>query len=253
LWGARREVVQAAYTRADVAGAVVVSKDNLDYLRYVFPDVDVTRIVYMIDPAVFHTGGAKNRTIAYMPRKRAEEATEVLALVGARGALDEWQVVPIAGRSQSETADLLRSAAVFLSFSLREGFGLPPAEALACGCVVVGFHGFGGTDIGDHPLWVPDGDVVAFARTLEDVLRTWDTERDRWTKRALDGAAHVREAFAPERFRETVVAAFSSLAPAAGGHSIGEIPSTFWRIGSRWPWVARHLRSAARVAIRGGT
>ena len=153
----------------------MVSSDNLGYIRYVFPTVSAARIRCGIDQAIFHTGDLKTRTIAYMPRRRSEEAAEVLAIVGARGALDGWDVVTITNRSEADAAAIMRRASVFLAFSHREGFGLPPAEALACGCVVVGFNGFGGRDIGDHPLWVPEGDTVAFARTLEEVLRSWDS------------------------------------------------------------------------------
>lgn len=252
LWEQPWHVVKEAYERDDVNRVVTVSSDNLEYLQYAFPSVSTGKIRYMIDPTVFYGGVAKTRSVAYMPRRRADEASEVMALASVRGALKGWEVVPIVGRSEADTASLLRSASVFLSFSLREGFGLPPAEALACGCVVVGFHGFGGRDIGDDPLWVPEGDVVAFARTLEEVLTTWDGDADRWKQRAADGAAHVRTEFAPEQFCATVLEAFGDVEPLGGSQPVGDLSPSFWSHESRWPWVVAHLRSAARVSLKGG-
>jgi hypothetical protein len=72
--------------------------------------------------------GPKQRRIAYMPRKRPDDAASVLALLKLRGALDGWDVVAIEGRSEVETADLLRTAKLFLSLSSQEGFGLSPSR-----------------------------------------------------------------------------------------------------------------------------
>jgi len=84
------------------------------------------------------------------------------AWCGAATALVAAEVVPTIRGTGSNgavvadivVADILRSSRVFLSFSQREGFGLPPLEALACGCAVVGYHGFGGRAlfvVGMHP------------------------------------------------------------------------------------------------------
>jgi glycosyltransferase involved in cell wall biosynthesis len=113
-----------------------------------------------------------------MPRKRPCDAASVLGLLKLRSALDGWDIVAIDGRSEAETADLLRTAKLFLSFSLREGFGLPPVEALACGCTVVGFHGFGGREYFLPPfaITVEDGDIAAFARTVEAAIHNMDND-----------------------------------------------------------------------------
>ena len=115
-----------------------------------------------------------------MPRKRANDARQVLRLLAAHGSLEGWEVVPIEDRTEAETAGLLRSCAIFLSFSAQEGFGLPPAEAMACGCYVVGFPGLGGREYFDPTFSCPieEGDVLAFAKAtaaiLSDDRRTLD-------------------------------------------------------------------------------
>ena len=50
--------------------------------------------------------------------------------------------------------DLYNSAAVFFSPSIAEGWALPPAEAMACGCAVVC------TDIGGHADYATDGETA---------------------------------------------------------------------------------------------
>ena len=128
-----------------IEAVLVVSHDNADYLRYAFPGLRVERIRNAVDGRLFHPPAAPaGRRLAVMPRRRAADWAQVRHLLRARGCLDGWEVVEINGRSERETAELLRSCTIFLSFSEQEGFGLPPAEAMACGCYVIGFTGLGG-------------------------------------------------------------------------------------------------------------
>ena len=87
-----------------------VSDDNLDYIRYVFPrDGNCLRIQQVIDPATFYVDSSKTQSVAYMPREAARRGCG-----GARhprrgsGALDGWEVVAIAGRSEAQTAAIMR-------------------------------------------------------------------------------------------------------------------------------------------------
>jgi hypothetical protein len=70
-----------------------------------------------------------------------------------------------------------RQADIFLALGFPEGFALPPLEAMACGCAVVGFTGGGGSDFmhdGETALVVPDGDAGALAKALGRVLADSD-------------------------------------------------------------------------------
>lgn len=80
--------------------------------------------------------------------------------------------MPLDNLSEIETAEILQSAKLFLSFGLREGFGLPPLEALACGCLVVGYDGLAGREYFHPPFAtaVEDGDIVGFARSVENAI-----------------------------------------------------------------------------------
>ncbi|HEX2700638.1 MAG TPA: glycosyltransferase family 4 protein [Acidimicrobiales bacterium] len=162
------------YRRPNVLGVLCVSQDNEDYLRYAMEGLAVERVRNRVDETLFHPAGdwATTPCLAYMPRRRAEDRRELFALLEARSSLDGWEVKAIDGCTPSETADILRTSAVFLSFSEREGFGLPPAEAMACGCYVVGFTGLAGREYfrPDFCTPVPEGDVLAFARATEEVL-----------------------------------------------------------------------------------
>jgi glycosyltransferase involved in cell wall biosynthesis len=197
---------------AGFEAAMTVSEDSADYLRFVFPDLRVEAVADAVDPDVFHpVAQAPPRRLALMPRKRPDEAKEIVRLLGAR--LDGWEVTPIEGCSEGETAAALREAPIFLALGHREGFGMPPAEAMASGCFVVGFSGFGGRELFD-PAWsaaVEDGDVLGAARELAGALATYETDPAALRERGHRAREHVISRFSLQRQRDDVLRFHRSL------------------------------------------
>jgi glycosyltransferase involved in cell wall biosynthesis len=153
--------------------------------------------------------------------------------------------------TEAEVADQLRQSAIFLSFSQREGLPLPPAEAMACGCVVIGFHGFGGRDFGDNAIWVPEGDVVEFARVVESVLTTWQDDSDRFRMLTARASAHIRETYNADNTQRDACAAFA-LSPVrgpAGGSYV--LSDSMWQELSLARRMLRRATRAANVLLRG--
>lgn len=198
----------------DLAAVVVVSEDSAEVLRYAFPSAPIRRMHYGLDPAIHHPPAEPaGRRLAYMPRRRADEAARVLRLLELHGALDGWEVVAIERRSETEAADLLRSSRIFLSFSELEGFGLPPCEALACGCLVVGFDGFAGREFFQPPfaMRVEDGDVVAFARRVEELIRRTEANPAAAKAASEAGTRFVHEHYSQDAERRDLLGVFAPL------------------------------------------
>ena len=182
-------------TTKSLLGVTAVSADNLAYLQYAFPDLYVRRIRYGLDPALIKPRtGRPRQQIAYMPRKRAEESTQVLGLLHAHGALHGWKVVPIEGASHRQALRVMRESALFLSFSYQEGWGLPPLEAAASGAFVIGYTGQAGAEFFDRAfsIAIPDGAILQFAQEIERFLKSPHT-LDRQT--SLD----ILHRFTPEQ------------------------------------------------------
>jgi glycosyltransferase involved in cell wall biosynthesis len=191
---------------------MTVSPDSADYLRFAFPGLRVSVVHGAVDPALFHPSPeAPAQRIAMMPRKRPDDAAHVLRLLGDR--LRNWEVVTIERVSERETAALLRSSAIFLAFGREEGFGLPAAEAMAAGCYVIGFPGFGGREIFDRAYSEPveDGDVLSMARAAAEWLARY--EQDPTTVREAGRRASERtlERYSPERLHADLAAFYEDL------------------------------------------
>jgi glycosyltransferase involved in cell wall biosynthesis len=97
---------------------------------------------------------------------------------------------------------LYNRAALFIYPSLYEGFGLPPLEAMACGCPVVASNVTAIPEVlGDAALLVDPTSVSAMAEAMREVLRRDDLARD-LRARGLRQAARYSWARVAERTRE---------------------------------------------------
>ena len=105
--------------------------------------------------------------------------------------------------SQNEIIGFYRSADIFMAIGYPEGFALPPLEAMACGCAVIGFTGGGGGEFmidGETALVSPDGDAQSLARNLERVL----TDSVIREKIRSGGAAKARQ-YSLERMEQELI------------------------------------------------
>lgn len=192
--------------------AMTVSEDSADLLRFVFPGLAVEVIPNSIDTELFRPGGeTRERKLALMPRKRPGDAEMILRLLGTR--LRGWEMTAIEGRSETETAAMMRAAPIFLALGYREGFGLPAAEAMASGCFVVGFPGFGGRELFDPSFStaVEDGDVLGAARAVAAAFARYEEEPDQLRADGDRAAVAVAARFSRARQTERLLAFFDRL------------------------------------------
>jgi Glycosyl transferases group 1 len=197
-----------------LVGMLTVSDDSAALLRYAFPKVPLHIVRAVIDPVLFHPGTRRPaRQVAFLTHRRGQERDQLLHILRARGVLDGWELVPISGRSDRETAAMMRDSALFLAFSEREGFGLPPAEAMASGCYVIGYTGMGGREFFDPAYCapVPDGDLLAFAKAVEEACAAYDDDADAFTKVGRTASERILTQYSPERLRADLHAFYTEL------------------------------------------
>ncbi|MDR2743830.1 MAG: glycosyltransferase family 1 protein [Desulfovibrio sp.] len=168
-----------------------------------------------VHPAFFreHARSGGRVRVAFMPRKNKALADQVrriaLALLEAAGI--ETEFVSVRHLDHEAVAGVLASCHIFLSTGFPEGFALPPAEAMACGCVPVGFSGLGGFEYmrnpephplpglfeppfalarkfrGGNGLFVADGDVLGAARALTHAVGLARADNGRWKELVGNG------------------------------------------------------------------
>lgn len=140
-------------------------------LVYKYMGISSTPIINGIDHDKFRALPDKripNRILA-LSRKNPGDLTNIIQLTKHLNC--DFRVID--GLTEAQLINEYQSADVFLATGYPEGFGLPPLEAMSCGCVVVGFTGGGASEFmidGITALVSEDGDCQGVAENLELVL-----------------------------------------------------------------------------------
>ncbi len=174
--------------------------------------------------------------VAYMPRKNKALVQQVRAIFQSRNRTltREVEFAEISGLDAPGVARVLQDSHVFLASGFPEGCPLPPLEALACGCLPVGFSGFGGWDYmrqarehearfrpwwplrpvhwAGNGLWSADADVLDAALNLETALEWWKT-RPEELARTLAAGQQTAAAYGLDQQRAQILALWKRLTP----------------------------------------
>jgi glycosyltransferase involved in cell wall biosynthesis len=167
------------------------------------------------------------RAYAGLRRARPQANLPKLVLVGKRAwlygetlrAIEEsgiGDLTVLTGYvSEKDLPALYTGALCFVYPSYFEGFGLPPLEAMACGCITIGYHGFGGREFFTDDLAFPIsvGDVLTFVRTTEQVLKRWQNDPASLMEMTRRAASFVAERYSPANEVQDIIRTWQQILP----------------------------------------
>ncbi|HKT47026.1 MAG TPA: glycosyltransferase family 4 protein [Candidatus Acidoferrales bacterium] len=182
-----RDLVAATW-RAPLHKVVVAN-----WLRDLAADLGAGPVTYIpnaIDPSLYRLlepieqrGRCVSMAASPVPVKAANDGVQALVIAKQKHtdlqavlfgpappplALPDW-ITYLCNPPQQAIIDVYNRSSIFLSSSLSEGFGLPPAEAASCGCALVATDVGGLRDYLEHGvtgLFSPPADPAALAKNL---------------------------------------------------------------------------------------
>ena len=201
------------YCSKNNLGTIVVSEDSKKYLQYAFPNLDIYRIYLGIDEQLFKSSIKKKKQICYMPRKLQNDIQQVISLLQQKESMKTWELVSIENKSEEEVAQILQESVFFLSFNHREGFGLPPVEAMLCGTYVIGYTGQGGREY-FRPYFsspIENENILDFVETIDRMIKTFETTPEAILQKTEDAKKLVAECYNFLKEEESTLNAWNNL------------------------------------------
>jgi hypothetical protein len=185
------------------AALLAVGPRHALLMARLFPGATIEQVRCFADERLFRPG-AKQPLVAYAPRKRQLEAAAIRAFHRRLRPDQSLRWGRIENANETQVAEGLAQACVYLSLSRLESVGMTTLEAMASGCLCAGFTGVGGAEYAtaENGFWAPEDDCVAAAEALAAAIDLWRAggpklgamiEAGRETARAWSYAAFRRE------------------------------------------------------------
>lgn len=164
------------YNHPKTLATIVASEDAKNYMKYTFPKSKILKMTLGIDNSIFNYFENKEKQICFMPRKLGDDVIQVISILKQRNLLKGWNLIPIDNKTEAEVAEIMKKSTLFLSFNHKEGFGLPPVEAMSCGCYVIGYTGQGGKEYFKSEFTSPveDGNIIEFVKKIEETINIYE-------------------------------------------------------------------------------
>lgn len=209
-----RNKLSSYYHKEEVKAVLVVSENDRSYLKHCFPDKNIYRIKHGIDSSLFYFDkAAKKKQIAFMCTKNPHDIRQIIYMLKIRDALKGWELTPIYEKPHKEVARILREASIFLSFGTQEGFYLPAAEAMACGCIVIGYNGLAGREYfqPDFSYTISNGDVLQFALVVERAIEQFNKSNDIFMEKSIKASNYIQKNYSLDKEEKSIVEAWNQI------------------------------------------
>ena len=148
-----------------------------------------------------------------MSRKNYEDIKQAIQINNLRKNLIDWTIIDLNQLSHSEIAQTMNNSSIFLSSNLDEGFSLPSIEAMASGCLVIGYTGKGGNEYfkEEFSLPVPEKDIQQFALKLEEGIQKIEKQPNYLSILALKARKFIDDHYSETIERKDIQTAWDSI------------------------------------------
>ncbi|MFM7422280.1 MAG: glycosyltransferase [Alphaproteobacteria bacterium] len=193
-------------------GAITVGVNNARMVRRISGASAVHLVQIAVDNNIFRPG-EKKLQICVVPRKLPREFEAIIG--GLRLLHPTFVGIPILridSVPEPQVAAMMASSAVFLSLCHREALPLTPIEAMASGCAVVGYHGWGGLDYASaaNGRWFGHDEIEGVIDALAEVLEGL-SRRDPTITAMIAAGRETAAAYSPTKSEASFLAAFRAL------------------------------------------
>lgn len=158
-------------------------------------------------PEMFPFRAEKEQLITYMPRKRQGESLIIVNALKARLKISGYRLESIDKAPLETVSSTLQKSRFFISLQKQESIGFPAAEAMAAGCIVVGYTGLGGREYFTPETGIPviEDDTAGLVRALEAAVTEYESAPQRLDALRLNASETINRRYSRAAFEEALL------------------------------------------------
>ncbi|MBT5954607.1 glycosyltransferase [bacterium] len=205
--------LKGSYADKNIIACLCISEDTQSHLSFAFPSLPIYRVKWSLNAECFKYKKEKKPIISFMPRKNSDHAKHLINLLKFNLDLKDIEIVEIENKTEEEVSLLLRESLLFLSFGFPEGLPLPPAEAMACGCLVVGYHGNGAKEYMKPEFSYPFEiwDTVGMAETIKAILSDYKNNELYYQEKGRKASAYISQQYSKKIEKDVLIGAWKNI------------------------------------------
>jgi hypothetical protein len=205
--------LKGSYIDKNIIACLCISEDTQKHISFAFPSLPSYRVTWSLNTKCFKYQKEKKPIVSFMPRKNSDHAKHLINLLKFNVDLKDIEIVEIENKTEEEVSLLLRESLVFLSFGYPEGLPLPPAEAMACGCLVVGYHGNGAKEYMKPEFSYPFEiwDTVGMAKAIKSILSDYKNNDLPYQEKGRKASDYISQQYSKEIEKDFLVSAWKNI------------------------------------------
>ena len=159
----------------------------------------------------------KEPLITYMPRKRRAEAVQIVAALERRGRIGGYRLQALDDMPRHEISAWMQRSRFFLSLQKHESIGFPAAEAMAAGCIVVGYTGLGAREYFTPETGIPvtEDDTAGLVRALEEAVADYARDPARLDALRRHASAAINARYSESAFESALLRIWAEIGAEA--------------------------------------
>jgi len=207
---------QLPYQDPRVVAVFGVSEHNCRHLRFAFPQATVYRMYSSIDPRLYAYRPLREKKKRILVGTKATPPLSVLVhTLRARASaglnkLAEYQVTFLKNLPLDQAATAFNESLLFITLATWEGLPRVLLEAMASGCLIVGYGTGSMAEIMPPEYACEPDDLIAMAQRIETILASSPEGLEAWTE-TTERARATAAAFTLERQRHHLIDAWRDI------------------------------------------
>lgn len=163
----------------EASAVIATSEYAFESLRFMFVSANIERVTPAYDSDLFSPSFKKDNIVAVLSNGRRGDSDLLKYFSMFRWIPAGWGMLPFEYTNENAVSEILKKSSMFLSLPDRDGMWNVAAEAMSCGCIVIGSQAYSCNEYMIPGISFParEGDFLGMTKSVDDMMSASEEKR----------------------------------------------------------------------------